>query len=211
MGWLLILGFIAIALLILWRVVKIERQVLEIIAGGLLLAVAGYAWLGSPNLPGSPRRSVAGEPIGEAPPPYRVSEMASVDFLQSVDDLIGARRTREATDKIRAQIVKEPTNPDLRVALGQALFAHGDNHMNAAAEMAFQQAAEIAPNHPGPPFFFGFAQAQAGNYDEAASIWRALLARAPADAPWKADLESRLAEISALTVDPTAPAAQKAN
>jgi cytochrome c-type biogenesis protein CcmH/NrfG len=91
------------------------------------------------------------------------------------------------------------------------LFAHGGNQMNASAEMAFNRAAEIAPNHPGPPFFFGFALAQAGKYDEAGATWRALLARAPANSELKVDLEARLADINQLTVDPAKPSPQKAN
>ena len=32
----------------------------------------------------------------------------------------------------------------------------------------------LAPDHPGPPFFYGLALAQGGNYDEAERIWRRL-------------------------------------
>ena len=42
----------------------------------------------------------------------------------------------------------------------------------------------------------GLAFAQAGQIDRAEQIWRDLLARAPADAPWRADLEQRLAMIA---------------
>jgi cytochrome c-type biogenesis protein CcmH/NrfG len=33
--------------------------------------------------------------------------------------------------------------------------------------------------------------------DQAAKVWRDLLERSPADAPWRTDLEQRLAEIGA--------------
>ena len=67
--------------------------------------------------------------------------------------------------------------------------------MSPAAQFAFEKAAEISPNHPGPPFFLGLGLAQAGKMDEAGEVWRGLLARAPNDAPWKADLEARLTQI----------------
>jgi cytochrome c-type biogenesis protein CcmH/NrfG len=41
----------------------------------------------------------------------------------------------------------------------------------------------------------GLAYAQAGQLDRAEQIWRGLLDRSPKDAPWRADVEQRLAEI----------------
>ncbi len=72
--------------------------------------------------------------------------------------------------------------------------------MSPAAQFAFERAAAISPNHPGPPFFLGLGLAQSGKLDEAGAVWRALLARAPANAPWRADLEARLGQINQLPV-----------
>jgi cytochrome c-type biogenesis protein CcmH len=83
--------------------------------------------------------------------------------------------------------------------------------MNPAAQYAFERAAQIAPNHPGPPFFLGFALMRAGKMDEAGEVWRALLARAPKDAPWRADLVARLTEINQLSAAPPKAAPQTAN
>ena len=44
--------------------------------------------------------------------------------------------------------------------------------MTPSAELAFRRAAQIAPEHPGPKFFFGIALAQGGKFDEAERIWR---------------------------------------
>ena len=70
--------------------------------------------------------------------------------------------------------------------------------MTPAARLAFARAAEISPNHPGPPFFFGLALAQAGQLDEAERVWRDLLDRSPADAPYRADLAQKLAQLEAM-------------
>ena len=66
-------------------------------------------------------------------------------------------------------------------AYGYALVVHGGNMMSPAAQLAFQRAAAIAPDHPGPRFFYGLALAQGGNYDEAERVWRELLPTIPAD------------------------------
>jgi cytochrome c-type biogenesis protein CcmH/NrfG len=79
------------------------------------------------------------------------------------------------------------------VGLGNALILHADGMMTPAAELAFQRAAKIAPDHPGPKFFYGLALAQGGKFDEAEAIWRDLLANAPADAEWRPMVEERLA------------------
>ena len=83
------------------------------------------------------------------------------------------------------------------------------NPQLSCRQFAFEKAAAISPNHPGPPFFLGLGLAQAGKLDEAGDVWRGLLARAPKDAPWKADLESRLAQIGQAPSAKAAPAPVK--
>ena len=53
----------------------------------------------------------------------------------------------------------------------------------------------MSPEHPGPPFFFGLALARSGQFDKAGVVWRELLARTPANASWRPDLEKRLAQL----------------
>ena len=64
--------------------------------------------------------------------------------------------------------------------------------MSPAAQLAFQRAAALAPDHPAPRFFYGLALAQGGNYDAAERIWRELVANAPPDAPYRRIVEERL-------------------
>jgi cytochrome c-type biogenesis protein CcmH/NrfG len=63
--------------------------------------------------------------------------------------------------------------------------------MTPAAQLAFQRAAEIAPDHPAPKFFYGLALAQGGRFEEAERIWRDLLATAPPGA-WRTAIERQL-------------------
>jgi cytochrome c-type biogenesis protein CcmH len=199
MGWLLILAFVVLAGLGLWRMGKLQRSALELSGAALLLAVAGYALQGSPSLPGS-TRAASDDGKGEiAPPEIRKTSASSMsaedEWLATADALVRAGRVRLAVNMLGEGAKKFPGNPDIWVGLGNALVVHGNGQMNPAAQYAFEKAAKIAPNHPGPPFFLGLTLAQSGKLDEAGEVWRGLLGRAQADAPWKADLEARLAEI----------------
>jgi cytochrome c-type biogenesis protein CcmH len=107
---------------------------------------------------------------------------------------------------------EHPDDPDLWVGLGNALVVHAGGLVTPASQFAFQKAADLSPEHPGPPFFLGLAYAQSGKIDQARAIWTELLARSSEDAPWRADLESRLATMEqiqpSLPVEPESPAEQ---
>ena len=99
---------------------------------------------------------------------------------------------------IKGGLSRNPNSPDLWVGLGNAMVIHGQGMMSPAAQLAFDRAAKLAPDHPGPPFFLGLAYAQAGQLDRAGQVWRDLLARSPVDAPWRPEVEQRLADIAAM-------------
>jgi cytochrome c-type biogenesis protein CcmH len=54
MGWLFPLGFAALTFAGLWLSGRCSRLALEVAAAALLIGVAGYAWQGSPDMPGNP-------------------------------------------------------------------------------------------------------------------------------------------------------------
>ena len=200
MGWLILFGLALAALLALWRFARLAGAPLQLAAAALLFAVAGYAWQGSPTLPGQP-----------APPNQDVmqpdtafaTERANLmerfgneaQWLDFADALHRMGRDQMAVVAIKSGLRKYPRSADLWVGLGNALVTHAGGMISPAAQFAFDRAAAIAPDHPGPPFFLGLAYAQAGQIDKAEAVWRELLARTPADAPWRADLVQRLAVI----------------
>jgi len=59
MGWIFPLGFAGLIFLALWRSGRCSRQALELSGAILLVGVAGYAWQGSPDMPGQPVTHVA--------------------------------------------------------------------------------------------------------------------------------------------------------
>jgi cytochrome c-type biogenesis protein CcmH len=201
MGWLIFILLALAIFVVLWRFARFDKAALQFLGAGLLLAMAGYVWQGQPGLPGKP-----------LPPPER-QDLPESAFADTRGDMLGqfdnASRwltiadsfhrsgdTRSAAGVIRAGLKQHPDDPDLWVGLGNALVLHADGMMTPAAELAFQRAAKIAPEHPGPKFFYGLALAQGGKLDEAEAIWRGLLESAPADAPWRPMVEERVAMIA---------------
>jgi cytochrome c-type biogenesis protein CcmH len=200
MGWIWIALFSGLALLALWKFAKFGSSAVQFTAATLLLGVAGYAMMGSPSRPGAPvdtPEDVTDEAVPESIQKIALSSAreGSNPDLALADALMQAGRSRAAAGVIKKAIEKSPNDADLWVGLGNALFVHGGAQMNPASQLAFERAAQIAPNHPGPPFFLGYSLARSGKIDEAGEVWRGLLSRAPKDAPWRADLEQRLAEI----------------
>ena len=54
MGWVFAMALAALALLALHLSGRVSRLALELVGAALLAAMAGYAWTGSPDLPGQP-------------------------------------------------------------------------------------------------------------------------------------------------------------
>lgn len=203
MGWIILLALIAVAFALLWRFANLPRTGMELLGAGLLVGLAGYAWQGSPAQSGSPvtSREAAGKVDAGAMIAQRKMRTGTGDegaWLDMGDALARAGATQEAVLAMRSGIRDHRNSPDLWVGLGNALIAHGDGLISPAAMFAFQHAAALSPEHPGPAFFYGLALAQQGNTREAANVWRSLLARSPKDAPWRADLIARPTAIGGL-------------
>lgn len=201
MGWVIVLALAVIIGGALWKWGRLPRSAFEPIAAALLLGLAGYALQGSPRQPGHPvQADDTSSRANEAEIAVR-KEMGKARFgsgpswLMAADGAMRAGSPLAAVTFIRSGLKENPRDPDLWVGLGNALVVHNGGLVSPAATFAFQKAAEISPDHPGPPFFMGLALAQSGQFAQARTIWTELLKRAPADAPWKADLEQRLAQL----------------
>lgn len=86
-------------------------------------------------------------------------------------------------------------------ALGEALVFAANGVVTAEAKATFEKAAALDATHVQARYFLGLAAEQDGNRAAAAAAWRALLASAPADAPWAEFVRGALAR-----VEGTAPA-----
>lgn len=92
---------------------------------------------------------------------------------------------------------------DYGVARSQEVGAVTDD-----AEGAFKEAIAADPKNPEARFYLGIAAAQRGDTKEAERAWEALLADAPADAPYRGELIDRLASLRAQQSQQGAPDVQ---
>lgn len=196
MGWLTLIILALLVFAALWWFVK-DKAARQLLGAALFVALAGYAWQGRPSMAESPKAPPVHEAVEESQFAQMRRELlgrfdSASRWLTMAEGFQRRGDTRTAVDIIRAGLRESPRDADLWVGLGNALVIHGGGMMSPAAQLAFQRAADIAPDHPGPPFFYGLALAQGGNYAEAERIWRQLLASAPPSATYRAAIEERL-------------------
>ncbi len=89
--------------------------------------------------------------------------------------------------------------------LGEALVAAQSGIVTAEAREAFEAAIEDDPAAAKPRFFLALAKKQDGDAAGAAEDWRALLADAPPDAPYRRSIELALADSGSQSAAPPAP------
>jgi cytochrome c-type biogenesis protein CcmH len=212
MGWIAMIVLTLLAGAGLFVFVRRDTGALQFTAAALLLALAGYAWQGHPGFAGAPKAAPGRQQLPDS------------DFAKTREDMLGRfdqasawltiadgfqRRgdTRSAAELLQNAVHRSPDNADLWVGYGNALVMHGGGMMSPAAQLAFQRAAALAPDHPAPRFFYGLALAQGGNYDAAERIWRELIANAPADAPYRRIVEERLQALAQARASGQIPAA----
>jgi len=211
MGWGIMLGMTAIALVALLRFARLPRSAVEITLAVVLIAVVGYAFQGKPREPGSPVAAAGVERMPSDPGAIEIRRAMTGRFgteaqwLDTADAFIARGETQTAIVLIRSGIRDNRTSVPLWVGLGNALVAHGDGFLSPAAEFAYRRAAQISPGSPAPPFFYGLALVQAGKFQEAAGVWRALLARTPPTAKWRPAVAARLAALEGAITAGAAP------
>jgi cytochrome c-type biogenesis protein CcmH len=199
--WLLLICA-ALILLVGWRG-GVARGTLIPVAVALMLGLTGYVLQGQPELAGAPVAAAApddgdfGEPLTRENGQMAQRFGPGGNFMGLADSFLRRGKTEMAAGTLAAGLKKYPDNVDLWVAYGNALVAHGGGVVTPAAALAFEEAARRQPDHPAPQFFMGLAQAQSGDLAGAEANWTQLLARTPPDAPWRADLEARLAMVRA--------------
>jgi cytochrome c-type biogenesis protein CcmH len=106
-------------------------------------------------------------------------------------------------------------DPRVLGALGESLVVASGGMVTPEAQDLFRRLAGRSVEDPRPAFYLGLADSQAGDYQKALERWQALLADAPADAPWRervaeavrgAAVELKLDPEAVLARIPSAPA-----
>jgi cytochrome c-type biogenesis protein CcmH len=200
MIWLWVMLAALVTIVALFVLGKLPAAARPLAAAAVMLGMAGYALQGSPSLPGKPVAAPEepegfGDVIADQRQGMADRFGPAAQWLGMSDGFARTGKTELAAKTLEKGLARYPDNVDLWVGLGNALTAHGGGMMSPAAALAFDDAARRDPAHPAPPFFAGLALAQGGDLKGAEAVWSELLARSPADAPWRADLEMRLAQL----------------
>jgi cytochrome c-type biogenesis protein CcmH len=193
-----------------------------------LLATTLYATLGSPSLPDQPLLARQDEPPPQQQPPD-VAEMVArlearlADAPEDLEGWLMLGRSRAvmgnlpgAVEAFRRAQALAPNDPGAIGGLAEALTTGGGGVMPAEAKDLFERLARLQPQDPRPDFYLAWGELQAGEPRRALDRWTALLARTPADAPWRQQIvEGVQAAAGQLGIDPKtviaeAPSAQPA-
>jgi len=109
--------------------------------------------------------------------------------------LVRLGRFDDAVRAYRNSLTYNGESSERRADLGEAIAAAAGGVVTAEAKTEFERAHGLNADDPKANYFLGLAAEQDGRKDDAANIWRALLAKAPADAPWRPLVQTSLARV----------------
>lgn len=189
MGWLMF-GWVALgAALLLWAL-RFPRRLWILPATALMLAGAGYAWQGSPGLPGHP--VTAEEETGVVDPEIVALREAmfgrfnfDFSYFMAADAMTRVGAPEAAANVMVGGVRKAPRDAALWTGLGMALTQHDGMIVSPPARYAFEHAIELWPQHPGPHFFYGIALARIGEFAAARKQWGLALENVPEKASYR--------------------------
>lgn len=197
MGWLtlLLLGAAAFGAMVALR---LPRPLWSMAGAGLMLGATGYALQGRPALPAQAAQPESAKSQSDPGLIALRDQMlghwtAQGAYVVAADGLTRAGAKREPVQVALAGIRKYPDSVLLWVTLGNTVTAHDGGRVSPPALFAFQQAIRLAPTHAAAPFFLGVAQVRAGDFAAGRQSWARALALTPSGAPWRGELEGRLA------------------
>jgi cytochrome c-type biogenesis protein CcmH len=168
-----------------------------------LLALGLYLVYGSPRLPDQPLKARLEDPASdknlevllarvEARLREHPEEGEGWEVIAPV--YMAWRRYTDAAEAYRQSIQLLGESPKRLSGYGQALVLANDGVVSEDARAALERAIALDPNLIEPRLVLIIAKEQDGKVAAAADAWRALLATAPVDAPWRKLAEQRLAE-----------------
>jgi len=194
------------------------RAVLAVVAAAAAVAIAAYLSVGSPGAPDHPysqrlqawraadpatldaprAAAVLGSLAKERPNDPDVWSNLGLARAQA-GDAIGAVRAFERALALRPNAAEDWT------ALGISLAELNGGKPGPDGLRAFQRALEIDPKAPGPRFYLGQAEIEAGRVAEGLALWRAAAASlAPAD-PRRQAIESDIRRVESGPLTTPAP------
>jgi len=188
------------------RVVKRRRSAIVTAAVILSLGVPGlYVALGSPNIPDEPASARLQTPEGQQSIAGLVSQVEA-RLARNPNDGTGWEviapvylrlgRFDDAVQARKRSLLLNGETATRQADLGEAQAAAADGIVTADARAAFERAVALDPHEAKARYFLGLADEQDGRAEDAASIWRSLLAEAPSGAAWTSFVRGALARVN---------------
>ena len=183
------------------------RRAVSIVAlVGLPLVAAGlYMQIGYPSLPDFPLTARQQMKPQDASIDRLIARVQDILEKNPKDGrgwavlapvLLKLGRVDEAVPAFRNALAYNEETAGRHSDLGEALTAAANGVVTAEAKAEFNRALALDPNESKARYFSGVAMEQDGQPAKAADIWRAMLAKAPADAPWRPLVQEALARVS---------------
>jgi len=181
----------------------------------LVVPLGLYMALGSPSIPGQPAYARVSLPPDHESIAALIGQVEQ-HLAKNPDDGAGWQviapvymrlgRYDDAVTALRKSLALNGETATRNADLGEALVAAANGIVTDEAKKLFERAVALDAHDPKALYFLGLADEQDGNKDAAAAKWRALLAGAPAGAPWAAFVRQALARVTGQPVagvDPT--------
>jgi cytochrome c-type biogenesis protein CcmH len=165
-----------------------------------VLTLGLYLRLGAPGLPDRPlaarQQELAQSNVPEVREMVARLEARLEDKPDDLEGWLMLGRSKSvlgdepaAVAAYRKAQVLAPDHPAVLTGLGQSLSAVAGGVVTPEAQTLFERAQSAGTDDPRAGFYLGLAAAQAGDNHRALDLWRQLLAGAPADAPWRPQVE----------------------
>jgi len=167
-----------------------------------ILAVTFYLSLGSPRLGDFSQAQRSRTPDAARPLDALVAQVEAHLAKNPADGrgwsvlapvLARLGRYDEAVRAYRNSIAYNGDSAERRADLGETITAAAGGVVTVEAKAEFERAVALNPDEAKASYFLGLAAEQDGRASDAASIWRAMLAKAPPDAPWRPLVQAALA------------------
>jgi cytochrome c-type biogenesis protein CcmH len=190
--------------------VRLRRLAAVVALLGLPIVAAGiYYPLGSPELPDFPLAQRSRAPDGTQSLDNLVAQVEQHLEANPTDGrgwsilapvLAKLGRMDDAVRAFRNSITYNGENAARRADLGEVLVAAASGVVTAEAKAEFERAVALDADEVKARYFLGLAAEQDGRAEDAAAVWRAMLEKAPPNAPWRSLVQAALARVGGAPV-----------
>ena len=166
-----------------------------------MLTLFVYLQAGAPGLEGQPLEARLEVPAGELPVEGLIVRVER-RLKENPDDVEGWEtiapaylmlgRYEEAVRAWTRAMIAGGVTAERLAARGEARVLANEGTVGAGARADLEKAAELDPLEPRSQFLLGMAELDEGNREAALTRWKALLAAAPAGAPWVPAIQARI-------------------